>query len=149
MIRLEIKILMLTNKGEMRIRIRNIIGELNDIEKPPKGLRSPLLAIKNSQKNAIMLPIEPTSSPNAKGSLHPPLTGIEENMFFGEKSTDLIVCFIPFHKPSCRRLSQGVASLFSVSTSSSFFRYSNLFPHCGHFIHFAPGGIFSSGILFV
>ena len=38
MIRLEIKILMLTNKGEMRIRIRNIIGELNDIEKPPKGL---------------------------------------------------------------------------------------------------------------
>jgi hypothetical protein len=149
MIRLEIKMLILTNKGERKIKMRNIIGKLSDIETPPKGLRSPLLAIKNPQKNAHMLLIEPTSSPNAKGSLHPSLTGIAENMCFGEKSTDLIVCFIPFHKPSSRRLSQGVALLFPVALSSSFIKYSNLFPHCGHFIHFAPGGIFSSGILFV
>ena len=149
MIRLETKMPILTNKGERKIKIKNIIGELRDMEKPPKGRRSPLLAIKNSQKNAHMLLIEPTNSPNAKGSLHPPLTGIEENMFFGEKSTDLIVCFTPFHKPSSRRLSQGVASLFSVSTPSFFFRYSNLFPHFGHFIHLVPGGIFSIGILFV
>jgi len=42
MIRLEIKILILTNKGERKIKMRNIIGKLSDIETPPKGFRSPL-----------------------------------------------------------------------------------------------------------
>jgi len=149
MIRLEIKILMLTNNGERKIKIRNIIGELNDVESPTKGLRSPLLAIKNSQKKANMLLIEPTSSPNAKGSRHPPLTGIAENMFLGEKSTDLIVCFMPFHSPSPKRLSHAVACLLSAFTSSSLLIYSNLFPHFGHLTHLIPEGIFSRGTFFV
>ena len=89
-----------------------------------------------------MLLMEPTNSPNARGSLHPPRTGIAENMALGEKSTDVIVCLMPLHSPSSKRLSHGIAYLRSVDTVSSLFSYSNLFPHRGHRIHRAPGGIF-------
>lgn len=146
---LEMKRLIVTNKGERNIKDRNVIGEFDDMEKPHKGLRNPLVTIRNSQKKANMVLIEPTNSPNAKGSLHPPLTGIWENIALGEKITALSVCFIPPHNPSSKRLSHGVACLLSVSISSSSFRYSNLFPQFGHLIHLTPGGIFSGGIAFV
>lgn len=146
MIKLEMKRLIVTNRGERKIKDKNIIGEVSDTEIAPKGLKSPLVAMINSQKEATMLLIEPTNSPNAKGSLHPPLTGIVENMLLGEKITDLTVCLMPPHSPSCRRLSHGVACLFSVFTTPSLFRYSNLFPHFGHLIHLVPGGIFSRGM---
>ena len=76
MIKLKIKISIVTSIGESKIKEKNIIGELRDIETPPKGLRSPLLAIKNSQKKGNMLLMEPINSPNAKGSLPPPLRPI-------------------------------------------------------------------------
>lgn len=74
--RLEMKRLSITNKGERKIRDRKITGELNDVERPPKGLISPLVEIINFQKESSMLLMEPTNSPNANGSLHPPLTGM-------------------------------------------------------------------------
>jgi len=149
MIELEMKRLIVTNRGERKIKERKITGELNDVERRLKGLRSPLVAIMKSQKTATMLPIEPTNSPNAKGSFQPPLTGMAENMFPGEKITVFSVCLIPSHSPSSERLSHGVACRFSVTAPSSFFRYSNLFPQCGHLTHRTPGGIFSGGMLFV
>ena len=76
MIKLEIKISIVTNKGERKIRDKNIIGKPNDIEIPSKGLRNPLPEIINPQKKANILLIDPINSPNAKGSLNPPLTGI-------------------------------------------------------------------------
>ena len=76
MIKLEMKISIVTNNGERKIRDKNVIGELNDMEIPPKGFGNPIAEIINSQKKANILLIEPINSPNAKGSLHPPLTGI-------------------------------------------------------------------------
>ena len=76
MIKLEIKISIVTNKGERKIRDKNIIGELNDMETPSKSFGNPLLEIINPQKKANILLIDPINSPNAKGSLNPPLTGI-------------------------------------------------------------------------
>jgi hypothetical protein len=149
MIELEMKRLTVTNKGERKIKHRKITGKVNDMDRPAKGLRSPLVAIKKFQKKPTMLLIEPTNNPNAKGSLHPALTGMVENILLGEKITDLSVCFIPPHSPSCKRLSHGVACLFSVFAFSSSFRYSNLFPQFGHLIHLTLGGIFSRGMLFV
>lgn len=149
MMELEMKRLIVTNRGEMKIKARKKTGELNDVKRPPKGLRSPLVAIMKSHKKATMLPIEPTSSPNAKGSLQPPLTGMVENMVLDEKTTALSVCLMPFHSPSSKRLSHGVACRFSGLAASSFLRYSNLFPQFGHLIHRTPGGIFSGGMLFV
>lgn len=111
MIKLEMKRSIVTNRGERKIKDRKRIGELNDMETPHRGLRNPLVAIINSQKKAIMTLIEPTNSPNAKGSLHPPLTGIVENMLLGEKITDLVVRFMPAHSPTCKRLSHDVACL--------------------------------------
>ena len=76
MIKLEIKISIVTNKGERKIRDKNIIGELKDMETPSKSFGNPLPEIINPQKKANILLIDPINSPNAKGSLNPPLTGI-------------------------------------------------------------------------
>lgn len=149
MIRLEMKRSIATSKGERKIRDRIIMGELNAAEEPHNGLRSPLVAVINSQKKATIVLIEPTNSPNAKGSLPPPVTFIVENMRLGEKITDLLVAFMPSHNPHCKRLSHGVACLFSVLTSSPFLTYSNLLVQLGHLIHLVLGGISSSGIRLV
>jgi len=108
---LEMKRLIAISKGERKIRDRNIIGEPNDMAGVHRGSRTPLVAIMNSQKNATMVPIEPTNNPNAKGSLHPPLTAIVENIPLGVKFTDLIVPFMPPHNPTCKRLSHSVGCL--------------------------------------
>lgn len=99
MMALEMNRLNVTNRGERKMKSKNTRGELIEVETPHKGLRNPIDATKNSQKKPNMLPIEPTRSPNANGSLHPPLTGIVENRVLGEKSTPLTVCVTPCHSP--------------------------------------------------
>lgn len=98
--RLKTNRLIVINKGAKKIKDRNSNGELSDIGKPPHGLTNPLLANKKSQKKANMILIEPTSSPNARGSLSPPLTGIEENAPFGENITEPSVRFMLVHNPT-------------------------------------------------
>ena len=147
MMTLEMSRLIVTNRGERKMKTRNTRGELTEVETPHNDLRNPIDATKNSQKKVNILPMEPTRSPNANGSRHPPLTGIVENILLGEKSTPLIVCFTPCHSPSCVRLSQGVAWPFFSSPSPPFLTNSNLLPHLGHRTHRVRGGILSPGML--
>ena len=146
MMALEMNRLNVTNRGARKMKTRNTSGEPMVVEAPHKGLRNPIDATKNSQKKVNMLPMEPTRSPNANGSLHPPLTGIVEKTVLGEKSTPFIVCFTPCHSPSCMRLSHGVERLFFSSPSPSLLTNSNLLPHLGHRTHRVREGILSRGM---
>jgi hypothetical protein len=74
--KLQTKRLITVSTGASKISNRKNSGELTARGKPPDRLTPPLLAITNCQKNVNISPIEPASSPKAKGSRNPPPTGM-------------------------------------------------------------------------
>jgi len=144
----------------MTIIIKNMRLQANwPVRSWPREMRPPNI-IKNCQKNPNMDPIEPRSSPKAKGSLIPPLYVMVLNRSSGEKRTALKVLYMPCHRPNSERLSQGEAffsawfsglrSLFSCSKSNadSGRLNSNRDLQRGQFAHLTPIGIFSFSITF-